>query len=215
MFLSFIIDPYYLVEKTAEERPSLQKVRSYYSWNAEGETLQLLHKEDKSYFKYGTIISVSPSRRYCLLLGVDGVSKKKQLTIWDIDMDKLVSNCYIDACNVNNPFAGFSWDEENNRILYLLKFHLILAILPVLVVLQPMDVRQPGLQIQIAITVNFTVMITTLILVLRACTHPTLLMVNPLGLMLQPTIHLVGMKLPIMSVWMPLTPFLLFCCMQI
>ena len=119
---SFIyLDPYYIIEKTLEIAPDLHRVKHFYSWKPEGESIQPLEAIHSTILKHGNILSVSPSKRYCLLLGIALDLGKKQFTVFDIDNDQIVSQCIIEdngmICNVNNPFAGFSWDEENCLIL--------------------------------------------------------------------------------------------------
>lgn len=57
---------------------------------------------------------------------VDSHSEKKQFTVWDVDDNQVVSQCVLESslniallCNVNNIFAGFSWNETNKTILYI------------------------------------------------------------------------------------------------
>lgn len=117
-----ILDPSCIIEKVSETGPSLRRISQYYSWQSQTKTLQPLVEQDHPILQYGKIVSVSPSKQYCLLLGFAKELKNKQFTVLDIDHNEVISQCVLtdsfQQCNVNNMFAGFSWNEELNEILY-------------------------------------------------------------------------------------------------
>lgn len=108
----------------------MKRESCYYSCESLSKPLQRINDPAHFLFLYGRIVSVSPSKEYCLLLDsvktVDSHSEKKQFTVWDVDNNQLVSQCVLESslnttllCNVNNIFAGFSWNETNKTILYI------------------------------------------------------------------------------------------------
>ena len=90
-------------------------------------TIQPIVEKDHFIYQYGNIISVSPSKQYCLLLSTVKSSSFPQLSVWDIDNNKLISHCILEKeqamINVNNSFAGFSWNEQSHQILYIFNFN--------------------------------------------------------------------------------------------
>ena len=128
VFLHFsIIDPYYIIEKVVEKGQLLQKEKHYYIWKPTMKTIQPIVEKDHFIYQYGNIISVSPSKQYCLLLSTVKNSSFPQLSVWDIDNNKLISQCILEKeqamINVNNSFAGFSWNEQSHQILYIFNFN--------------------------------------------------------------------------------------------
>lgn len=73
--------------------------------------------------EYGKIISVSPSGRFCLLLKreADGMAVVDCTSLEAQSQFSFTSD--FPVCNVNNPFASFSWDEDTSCILsFLFRF---------------------------------------------------------------------------------------------
>lgn len=108
----------------------MKRESCYYSCESLSKPLQRINDPAHFLFLYGRIVSVSPSKQYCLLLGsvnaIDSHSEKKQFTVWDVDNNQVISQCVLQSslrttllCNVINSFAGFSWNEKNNTVLYM------------------------------------------------------------------------------------------------
>ena len=109
----------------SEKGPSLKRIKNYYSFDIEGKNCRHICESDHFIKLYGDIVSVSPSRQYCLLFG----NTTKQFTIWDVDANSIVSQYKFDdnwengnICNIQNAFSGFSWNEKRQEILYRLQF---------------------------------------------------------------------------------------------